>query len=87
VEAFLDGDVAVELSTAGWRKPVREQYPALPFLEMVVDAGLPVALSSDAHEPVHLGYAYERAVTLLQDAGIREIAVFEGRRRRLEPLG
>jgi histidinol-phosphatase (PHP family) len=54
---------------------------------MVVDAGCPIALSSDAHEPEQLGFEYERAVELLHDAGVREIAVFERRERRLEPLG
>ena len=28
---------------------------------MCVEAGKPVALSSDAHVPEHLGYAYDRA--------------------------
>jgi histidinol-phosphatase (PHP family) len=87
VEAFADSGVAVELSTAGWRKPVGEQYPSRPFLEMVVDAGCPIALSSDAHEPDQLGFEYERAVELLQEHGVTEIAVFEGRHARLEPLG
>jgi histidinol-phosphatase (PHP family) len=87
VEAFAEAGVAVELSTAGWRKPVGEQYPAVPYLEMLVDAGCPISLSSDAHTPVHLGYEYERAVELLEGAGVSEIAVFEGRQRRLESLG
>jgi histidinol-phosphatase (PHP family) len=87
VEAFLDADVAVELSTAGWRKPVAEQYPAVPFLEMLVDAGCPIALSSDAHQPDQVGFEYERAVELLESVGVREIAVFEGRERRLEAIG
>jgi histidinol-phosphatase (PHP family) len=87
VEAFAEAGVAVELSTAGWRKPAEEQYPALPFLEMVVDAGCPIALSSDAHVPDQLGFAYERALALLERAGVGEIAVFERRARRLEPLG
>ena len=87
VEAFLDGGVAVELSTAGWRKPVAEQYPSVPFLEMLVDAGCPLALSSDAHQPDQVGYEYERAVELLESLGVRELAVFEGRERRLEPIG
>jgi histidinol-phosphatase (PHP family) len=87
VEAFLDGDVAVELSTAGWRKPVAEQYPSVPFLEMLVDAGCPIALSSDAHQPDQVGFEYERAVELLESVGVREIAVFERRERRLEPIG
>jgi histidinol-phosphatase (PHP family) len=87
VEAFAEAGVAVEVSTAGWRKPVAEQYPAVPMLEMLVDAGCPLALSSDAHVPDQLGHEYERAVELLQSLGVREIAVFERRQRRLEPLG
>jgi histidinol-phosphatase (PHP family) len=87
VEAFAEADVAVELSTAGWRKPVGEQYPSRPFLEMLIDAGCPIALSSDAHVPDQLGFEYERAVELLEALGRREIAVFERRSRRLEPLG
>jgi histidinol-phosphatase (PHP family) len=87
VEAFADVGVAVELSTAGWRKPVAEQYPAVPFLEMLVDAGCPLALSSDAHEPDLVGFEYERAVELLGSIGVGEIAVLERRERRLEPIG
>ena len=87
VEAFADAGVAVELSTAGWRKPAGEQYPARPFLEMLVDAGCPLTLSSDAHEPDQLGYEYERAVELLGSVGVGEIAVFERRARRMEPIG
>ena len=87
VEAFAESGVAVELSTAGWRKPVGEQYPAVPFLEMLVDAGCPLALSSDAHVPDQLGFEYARALAVLDQLGVREIAVFERRQRRMEPVG
>jgi histidinol-phosphatase (PHP family) len=87
VEAFAESGVAVEVSTAGWRKPVGEQYPAAPFLEMVVEAGCPIALSSDAHTPDQLGFEYERALELLERVGVRELAVFERRQRRMEPIG
>jgi histidinol-phosphatase (PHP family) len=87
VEAFADAGVAVEVSTAGLRKPANELYPARALLEMVVDAGCPIALSSDAHVPDQLGFRYEEAVRELEDAGVRELSVFEGRRRRLEPIG
>ena len=87
VEAFAESGVAVEFSTAGWRKPVAEQYPSVPLLEMLVDAGCPIALSSDAHTPDQLGFEYERAVELLQEHGVREISVFERRERTMEPLG
>lgn len=87
VEAIAETGTAVEFSTAGWRKPVAEQYPARAFAEMCVDAGAAFSLSSDAHVPEELGYEYERAVETMRDWGIGEIAVFEGRVRRLEPLG
>jgi histidinol-phosphatase (PHP family) len=87
IEAMLDAGVAMEVSTAGLRKPVAEIYPARAMLEMAVDAGIPISLSSDAHRPEHLAFGYEEAVKLLEDCGVKEIAVFEKRERRMEPLG
>jgi histidinol-phosphatase (PHP family) len=87
VEAFAEAGVAVEVSTAGLRKPLGEPYPSRAFLEMVVDAGCPIALSSDAHVADDLGHGYERALELLDAVGVREIAVFDRRERRLEPVG
>jgi histidinol-phosphatase (PHP family) len=87
VEAMAEAGVAAEVSTAGLRKAVGELYPAPALMEMLVDAGIPIALSSDAHEPDHLGHRYEEAVAFLADHGVTEIAVFEGRRRRMEPVG
>ena len=87
VEAFLDAKVTVEVSTAGLRKPVGEIYPAPAFLEMVVEAGCPIALSSDAHLPEHLGHGYDQAVELLAEHGISTLTVFDRRTARQEPLG
>ena len=87
MEGIAESDVAIEVSTAGLRKPVGEIYPERGFLEMCLEAGRPVALSSDAHSPNELAYRYDEAVEYLESLDIREIAVFEGRRRRMEPLG
>jgi histidinol-phosphatase (PHP family) len=87
MDGIADSDVAVEVSTAGLRKPVAEIYPAPALLEMCLDAGRPVALSSDAHDPDQLGHEYERAVELLRGLGVTEIAVFDGRERRMAELG
>ena len=87
VEAIAESGIAVEVSTAGLRKPVRELYPSREFAEMCVEAGAAFSLSSDAHVPEHIGFAYDRAVEAMNEWGVREVAVFEGRSRRLEPLG
>jgi histidinol-phosphatase (PHP family) len=85
--AIADSGIAVELSTAGLRKPVGELYPAPAFAALCAEAGAPFALSSDAHLPEQVGFGYGQAVELLERLGVGEICVFEGRERRLEPLG
>jgi histidinol-phosphatase (PHP family) len=87
VEAIADSGIAVEVSTAGLRKPVGELYPAPAFAQMCVEAEAAFALSSDAHRPEEVGFEYSRAVEFLAELGVEEICVFERRRRRLERLG
>jgi histidinol-phosphatase (PHP family) len=87
MDGISESDVAIEVSTAGLRKPAGEIYPAPAFLELCLEAGRPVSLSSDAHRPEELGHEYERALELLRSLGVEEIAVFERRDRRLEQVG
>jgi histidinol-phosphatase (PHP family) len=87
IDGIADSGIAVEVSTAGLRKPVAELYPAPAFLEMCLEAGAPVALSSDAHGPQDIGADYDRALELLGEFGVGELCVFERRQRRLEPIG
>ena len=87
MDGIAESDVAIEVSTAGLRKPVGEIYPAPAFLEMCLEAGRPVALSSDAHVPADLAFRYDAALELLSGIGVTELATFERRERRMEPLG
>ena len=87
MDGIAESQIAIEVSTAGLRTPVGELYPSRAFLEMCIDAGCPVALSSDAHVPDDVARDYDRALKLLDAVGVRELAVFERRRRRLEPIG
>jgi histidinol-phosphatase (PHP family) len=87
MEGIAESGIAVEVSTAGLRKRVGELYPAPAFLEMCLEAGARVALSSDAHRPEDVGADYERALELLEEMGVGELCVFERRKRRLEPVG
>jgi len=87
MDGIAESQIAVEVSTAGLRKRAQELYPAPAFLEMCLQAGAPVALSSDAHRPQDVGADYDRALELLEDMGVSELCVFERRERRLEPIG
>jgi histidinol-phosphatase (PHP family) len=77
------GGVALEISTAGLRKPVGEVYPDPRLLRL---STAPVTFASDAHEPAFVGEDFDRVLELARATGRDTIAVFEARKRTLEPL-
>ncbi|MER3408607.1 MAG: histidinol phosphatase [Thermoleophilia bacterium] len=86
-EAAARAKVAVEISTAGLRKPVGEIYPDPALLAACAQRGVAITTASDAHEPALVGADFDRALALARSAGYRTVAVLEGRRARQEPLG
>jgi histidinol-phosphatase (PHP family) len=81
------GGLAVEVSTAGLRKPVGELYPDRGFLDACRARGIPVTTASDAHLPEDVGQDLDQAVALAREAGYETVTVFEERKARQEPLG
>ncbi len=86
VEAVARGGAAIEINTAGLRKPVGEIYPAPAFLDLCRAAGVPVVISSDAHEPAHVGHQFKRALALARATGHTHTVRFERRHRTIVPL-
>jgi histidinol-phosphatase (PHP family) len=87
IAGIAESGVAIEVSTAGLRKRAQEIYPAPAFLTMCLEAGAPVALSSDTHRPEDVGADYDQALELLDSVGVTELCVFERRERRLDLIG
>ena len=79
VAAIADAGVAVECSSAGLRKPVRELYPEPGLLARFRRAGVPVTLSSDAHTPDDVARDFATAVAALRGAGYETITRFSRR--------
>jgi len=86
-DAIADSGVAVEVSTAGLRKPVGELYPHPDFLAECRERGVPVTTGSDAHLPELVGRDFDRSRDLLRSAGYETVTVFDRRQARQEPLG
>ncbi|HWM14852.1 MAG TPA: hypothetical protein VNO56_10255, partial [Gaiellaceae bacterium] len=82
-----DAGVAVEVSTAGLRKPVGELYPAPELLARCRERGATATLASDAHVAGDVGRDFPAALELLRGAGYDTVTVFDGRCARQEPLG
>ena len=81
-EAAAASGIAAEVSSAGWRKPCAEAYPAPPLLARFRARGVPVTTASDAHS---LDLVADRAADLkplLADAGYTELVAFTARTPR-----
>ena len=79
-KAAAENGVAAEVSSAGWRKPAAEAYPAPPLLARFKAAGVPVTTASDAHELALVADGTDRLRALLAAAGYAELCGFERRR-------
>ncbi len=79
-------DLAVELSTAGWRKPVNELYPADRIIELAIEKGISFTTASDAHSHVQLGEDFGRLAEKMSIFRIREVCVFEKHKRQARVL-
>jgi len=86
VTAAAESGCAVEISSAGLRKPVREIYPEPRLLERINAAGIPVTFSSDAHAPAEVGRSYDETVAQALGCGVYEFVTFESRRKIAHPL-
>lgn len=86
VAAVANHGVALEVSSAGLRKPVGEIYPDRAFLGLAQRRGIPITLASDAHHPRDVGHAFPRLIEYVRAAGYTEVCVFSGRRRTMSPL-
>lgn len=74
--------MAAEVSSAGWRKPIGEPYPAPALLDRLGKAGVAVTTASDAHRLDDVGRDVDQLVPLLADAGYESVTTFRARLAR-----
>jgi histidinol-phosphatase (PHP family) len=86
IAVAAESGCAVEISSAGLRKPAREIYPEPRLAAKMVTAGVPFTFSSDAHAPAEVGWGYEKTVPFARSLGVTEFMTFERRRRIARPL-
>ncbi len=80
LDAIKAANMVIEVNTAGLRKPIGEMYPSPHILDMVFKKKIKITLGSDAHDPVEVGYAFDKAIDLVKQAGFSSIVSFNKRR-------
>jgi histidinol-phosphatase (PHP family) len=81
LHSIAQADVAIEVSTAGFRKPVGEIYPAEPLLREAARLDIPITIASDAHTPGDVGHRWPEAIAYARTAGYEHYCSFKGRKR------
>src|SRR5258707_1711740 len=69
-EPLLDlirkNDLAIEINTAGWRKRVGEQYPAVAIVKRAIAFEIPITMSSQAHSYAQVAEGDDQQEELLE---------------------
>jgi histidinol-phosphatase (PHP family) len=86
LEFIRTRNLAVELSTAGWRKPVKELYPSDRIIELAREKGIPFTTASDAHSHAQLGDEFASLAQKMANFEIRQVCAFEKHNRMQLPL-
>ena len=79
LDAIAESDMAIEINSAGLRKPVKEPYPSLTLLKMARERDIPITFGSDAHSPEQVGYGREEVYRLAKEAGYDNAVIFKNR--------
>ena len=69
------------------RYPIEEITPYPDFMEYVKKYNIPVILTSDAHQPEHVGMKIKEAAEYVKGYGINEVVTFDRRKRIMESIG
>jgi histidinol-phosphatase (PHP family) len=79
-------NLAIELSAAGWRKPVDELYPGDAIIKLAIKKGIPFTTASDAHSHAQLAENFERLAKKMSNLGVVEVCVYEKHKRHVLTL-
>lgn len=86
LDLVRERNLAIELSTAGWRKPVNELYPSDEIIGLALARGITFTIASDAHSWAQVGENYTRLAQKMSDSRINEICIFEKHQRMIHAL-
>ena len=79
LETIKSAGMALEINSAGLRKPIGEIYPSEQILREAFALGIPITFGSDAHAVEQVGFGRESAVILAKNVGYTEMLDFHNR--------
>ena len=81
LEAMRSTDTAMEVSSAGLRKPFHEPYPGPAIMRLAADLGLTISFGSDAHNTQDTGSHFSELAAYAAAYGFSRSRICVGRER------
>lgn len=79
--AIKKSDMALEINSAGIRKPIKELYPSIPLLKEAYKLNIPITFGSDAHKPEQVGEFSNQIIKAAKDVGYSQCVIFTNRQK------
>lgn len=79
LKAIKQANLAVEINSAGFRKPVGEQYPSNLLLEEIANLGINITFGSDAHAKDQVNLNGEKSEAIARNLGFDSCVCFKNR--------
>ncbi len=83
LKAIKEANMAVEISGAGLRKPIKEPYPSRELLEEIKALDIPVTFASDAHSVDQIGFGLDENMAIAKKIGFTKAAIFRKKEMQL----
>ena len=77
LEIIRQSGLVIEVNTRGiYKGRCKDLYPGEEILREIKKMGLPITLSSDAHQPSEINGQYSEAIKVLKEIGFKELWYF-----------
>jgi len=76
INAIKKSNMVIEINTAGFRKPIGEQYPCIDLLSLIYEKNINITFSSDAHRVEDVGKDLVKVQNIAKNIGFNKCAYF-----------
>jgi histidinol-phosphatase (PHP family) len=79
MKAIKQSGMVLEINSAGFRKPIGEQYPSRELLEIAFEMDINITFGSDAHKIEQISFKYDEVRNLAKNIGFNKCVSFRNR--------
>ncbi|MDP3058808.1 MAG: hypothetical protein Q8N36_05065, partial [bacterium] len=81
LERIRGQDIVLEINAGGLNRPAQEIFPREDMIRRIHQLGFDITVSSDAHCPEHVGFAYLKVHDLLRAQGFNRVCRWTNRKK------